>query len=139
MSYLDLSDAARGMTYTDANHSYGVSVDGEPDVLRDEAPTWQAVAGPQGTLVTFHAITAEGFIPAVGSYYEDDDFPPYPACVGDDDFFGAHGLRIADRIPNTDPRHGEAATLALARRIVVGGAVEPTVAALLAPLVVIVR
>lgn len=138
MSYLDLSDAARGMTYTDANHSYGVAVNGEPDALRDEAPTWQAVTGPQGTLVTFHAVTAEGFAPAVGSYYEDDDFPPYPACVGDDGFVGAHGLRIADRIPNTDPRHGEAAALALTRRIVVGGAVEPTVAALLAPLTVII-
>ncbi len=139
MSYLDLSDAARGMTYTDANHSYGVLVDGEPDALRAEAPTWQAVSGPHGTLVTMHDVTAEGFTPAVETYYEDHDFPPYPACVGDDEFIGAHGLRIAGGIPNTDPRNGEAATLGLVRRIVVGGAVAPTVAALQTPLVLTVR
>ncbi len=139
MSYLDLSPAARGMTYLDANHSYGVTVDGEPDALRAEAPTWQAVSGPQGTLVTHHTITAEGFAPPVETYYEDHAFPPYPACVGDDAFVGAHGLRIAERIPNTDPRGGEAVRLGLTRRIVVGGAVEPTVAALQASLVITVR
>ena len=139
MSYLDLSEAARGMTYTDANHSYSVPIDGEPDALRAEAPTWQAVTGAQGTLVTLHAITAEGFEPSVETYYEDHDFPPYAACVGDDAFVGAHGLRIADDIPNTDARHGEAAKLALTRQIVVGGPVEATVDALLAPLTITVE
>lgn len=139
MSYLDLSAAARGMTYTDANHSYDVRVDGEPDPLRKEAPTWQAVSGPQGSLVTFHAVTAEGFAPTIETYYEDHDFPPYTACVGDEDFFGAHGLRIASEVPNTDPRHGPAAALGLTRRIVVGGPVEPTVTTLLAPLVITVH
>lgn len=141
MSYLDLSEAATGMTYTDANHSYGVRVDGQPDALRSESPTWQAVSGPQGTLVTFHAVTAEGFTPDVESYYEDHRFPPYPACVGDDDFFGAHGLRIAEKIPNTDPRDSddELVGLALTRQIVVGGAVESVAEALLAPPSVTVR
>ncbi len=141
MSYLDLSEAARGMTYTDSNHSYGVPVDGEPDALRDEAPLWQAVSGPQGTLVTFHAVTAEGFAPDVESYYEDHRVPSYPACVGDDGFFGAHGLRIAEKIPNTDPRDpdDELVRLGLIRRVVVGGEVAASVDALLAPLDIAVR
>ena len=136
MSYLDLSEAARGMIYTDANHSYGVRIDGEPDALRAEVPTWQAVSGPQGALVTFHAVTAEGFAPAVETHYEDHDFPPYAACVGDDAFYGSHGLRITDEVPNTDPRHGEAVQLGLTRHLVVGGAVAPIVDALLAPPVI---
>ncbi|MEM1043396.1 MAG: hypothetical protein AAGI91_12300 [Bacteroidota bacterium] len=139
MSYLDLSEAARGMTYTDANHSYGVPVDGAPDALRDEAPTWQAVSGPQGTLVTHHALATGTFTPAVRSYYEDDRRPHYAACVGDDGFYGAHGFRVAETIPNTDPRQGEAVRLGLTRRIVVGGAVEETVAALQTSLTVTVR
>ena len=141
MSYLDLSDAARGMTYFDANHAYGIAVDGEPDALHEGVPTWQAVTGPQGTLVTLHEVTAENFEPTVETYHEDNGFPDYAACMGDDRFVGAHGLHIADEIPNTDPREreGELVGLALSRRIVVGGEVETTVAALEAPLRITVR
>ena len=142
MSYLDLSADAVGMTYSDATYSDGVRIEGGPDRLRPSVPSWQAVTGTQGTLVTYHQVTAEGFEPTVETYYEDHDFPSYAACVGDDEFVGAHGLRIDQEIPNTDPRNASdegLARLSLTRRIVVGGEVGATVGRLEAPLTITVR
>ena len=144
MTFLDLSDAARGAVYRDAAHPDGVPIDGRPERVRPAPPTWQAVDRAGGGWVIDHAVEAfspEGrpaTVPAE-TFYLDDARPPSAACMTDRAYLGAHGVRVRGPVPNTDPRHGRAGRLALVRRMVLGGDRRADLDALAAPLAPRVR
>lgn len=138
MSFLDLSPAASGLTYRNAANPDGVPVDGRPDRLREGPVTWEALGGAlpasggDVSLVVRHEVATEGFREplAVEGFYLDSASPEITACMGDDAYYGAHGAYVSTSLPNTDPRKGPAAVLALRRQFVFGGALETVVAEL---------
>ena len=142
MSFLDLSDAARGAVYRDGRHPDGVAVDGRPDALRPGPATWQAVDRDGGGWVAVYDVEASGDLApeiTVEALYRDDDRPPSPACMTDRQWVGAHGVWARGPIPNTDPRRGAAGRLVLRRALALGGDASSDLAALSAPLLVRVR
>lgn len=126
MDFHDYSPAAVGMRYSSSATS-GVTVDGTPDAVPSAAPTWEAVAGAQGTLVTVASLSTS--IPSVTmqGYYNDDSTPSAVQCTGDAFEYGASGSAITSLIPNTDPTiAGPVATLTATRWNVYGPAGEST-------------
>ena len=107
MDFFDYSAAATGMTYRNDRNTAGVRVDGVPDAPALGSLAWESVDGPQGGLTSVHRYDTDipGF--ATTSYYLDQRTPTGTAerqCTGDAAAYGASGPRIAQAIPNTDPR-----------------------------------
>ena len=126
MDFHDYSPAAVGMRYSSSTTS-GVTVDGTPDAVPSAAPTWEAVAGTQGTLVTVASLPTSISGVTVQGYYSDDSTPPAVQCTGDAFEYGASGSAITSPIPNTDPAiAGPVATLTATRWNVYGPAGEST-------------
>jgi hypothetical protein len=114
LDFMDYSDAARGMTYSNDHNISGVTVDGVPDALAAGAPAWEKVDGPQGALT--HVWTLETSATLTNTnFYEDNDTNPSTQCTGDAAALGASGSWITSTIPNTDPHNGTAATLRATR------------------------
>jgi len=68
---LDLSPAAEGATYRDANLAAGVKVDGKPDVIpASPLPAWRELSFPMGRLVILTRPTAAAA--TARTYYKDD-------------------------------------------------------------------
>ena len=106
MDFYDYSPAAVGMQYSSSSTPNAVTIDGVPDTTGAAAPTWEAVTGAQGTVVS--STTAETDIAglAMQAYYLDDATPPAVQCTGDAFEYGASGTAITSAIPNTDPTLG---------------------------------
>ncbi len=120
MDFLDYSAAATGMTYRNDRNTAGVRVDGVPDAPALGSLAWESVDGPQGGLTSVHRYDTDipGF--ATTSYYLDQRTPTGTAelqCTGDAAAYGASGPRIAQAIPNTDPRSQPANRLAVTRAL----------------------
>jgi hypothetical protein len=128
LDFYDLSAAAVGMTYSSSSTPAGVTVDGLNDVTGSAAPTWEAVVGAQGAVVS--STTSQTDIPglAIDAYYRDDTTPP-PQCTGDANEYGAAGTAITSSIPNTDPTLGTFNTLTATRWNVYVPATEAAAAA----------
>ena len=103
LDFYDHSPAAVGMTYASSSTPGGVPIDGAPDTAGSAAPTWEAVTGSQGALVSSTTLSTDISGLAIGSYYRDDDTNPPVQCTGDADEYGASGTAISGGIPNTDP------------------------------------
>jgi hypothetical protein len=103
MDFYDYSPAAVGMRYSSSSTPTGVLIDGVPDTAGAAAPTWEAVSGPQGTLVSTTSQSTDITGMTLQSYYTDDTTPPFVQCTGDAFEYGASGTTIASAIPNTDP------------------------------------
>jgi hypothetical protein len=103
MDFYDYSPAAAGMRYSSSSTPGGVTVDGVPDVVGAAAPTWEAVTGSQGALISTTSQETDIAGMAVQSYYTDDTTPPFTQCTGDAFEYGASGTAITSAIPNTDP------------------------------------
>jgi hypothetical protein len=103
LDFYDYSPAAIGMEYSSSSTPSGVTIDGVPDVAGAAAPTWEAVTGAQGTVVSTTGQTTDIAGMAVQSYYTDDSTPPFTQCTGDAFEYGASGTAITSAIPNTDP------------------------------------
>jgi hypothetical protein len=106
LDFYDLNAAAVGMTYASSSTPAGVPVDGIPDTTGGAAPTWEAVTGAQGALVSSSTLQTDIAGLAVQAYYRDDSATPPVQCTGDADEFGAAGTAITSAIPNTDPTLG---------------------------------
>lgn len=106
MDFYDLSAAAVGMQYSSSSTPAGVTVDGVPDVTGAAAPTWEAVTGSQGALVSTTASETDIAGLVSQAYYLDDSTPPAVQCTGDASEYGAAGTAITSAIPNTDPAIG---------------------------------
>jgi hypothetical protein len=118
MDFLDYSPAASGMTYRSNRATGGVTVDGLPDTPAAGSLTWESVDGAQGGLASVHRYETDipGF--ATTSYYLDQKSPSGGAetqCTGDGTAYGASGPRVAQGIPNTDPRLQPANRLTVTR------------------------
>jgi hypothetical protein len=106
MDYLDYSTAALGMTYRSSVVPGGAAVDGVPDPVGTDLPSWEMVHGAQGTVYT--AVRSEssisGFEDGIDWFHRDQTSPPDEQCWGDGSLLGASGPWVVAAIPNTDPR-----------------------------------
>lgn len=138
LDYLDYSAAALGMTYGSSTIPGGVAVDGAPDVVSTEVPTWEGVRGAPGSIVTTVRIdtTMSGGddIDAIADEtYLDQETPGTTQCWGDSHLYGASGPGVNVAIPNTDPRSAGAALFTTTRTVHYGPPnVTPADAALIA-------
>jgi hypothetical protein len=103
LDFYDYSPAAVGMRYASSSTPGGVDIDGVPDITASAAPTWEAVTGGPGAIVSTTAQTTDITGLAVQRYYTDDSTPPSTQCTGDAFEYGASGTAITSAIPNTDP------------------------------------
>ncbi len=103
MDFYDYSSAAIGMTYSSSSTPGGVTIDGVPDTTGSAAPTWEAVAGDPGMLVSVSTLQTDIAGVAMSAYYTDDSTPSTTQCTGDAFEYGASGTRVTSAIPNTDP------------------------------------
>ena len=103
LDFYDLSAAAIGMQYSSSSTPTGVTVDGVPDTTGAAAPTWEAISGAQGAVVSTTASVTDIVGLATQAYYLDDATPPAVQCTGDSSEYGAAGTAITTSIPNTDP------------------------------------
>jgi hypothetical protein len=103
LDFYDYSAAAIGMRYSSSSTPAGVVIDGVPDSVGSAAPTWEAVTGSGGALISTTAQVTDISGMAVQSYYTDDATPPFTQCTGDAFEYGASGTAITSAIPNTDP------------------------------------
>jgi hypothetical protein len=103
MDFVDYSAAATGMTYLSSTLPGGATVDGSQDVVPTGVPTWEAVAGQQGTIITTNRMVTSFAAPTMVSFYRDQTSPPEAQCWGDPSFLGASGVDITSALPNTDP------------------------------------
>lgn len=103
MDFYDYSAAAIGMAYSSSSTPAGVTIDGVPDTAGAAAPTWEAVSGGPGTLVSTTSAQTDIAGLAIAGYYTDDSTPSTVQCTGDAFEYGASGTRIPGSIPNTDP------------------------------------
>jgi len=123
VDYFDYAPAAAGMSYRNDRNPAGVTVDGVPDAPVPGLAAWEMVTGAQGTIA--HVTRVETDIPDfldadVTSYYSDDATPATVQCTGDAFEYGASGLRVRKRIPNTDPANGAAYRFEAIRTIAFG-------------------
>ena len=143
MSYLDLTPEAHGAIYRNAATPLGVLIDGRRDVtLKHGLPDWETVTADGWGYAVLHEAEVDGVEGGlrVETTYRDDREPYAPACMLDDeDYTGAHGVWVRQKVPNTDPRRGEHARLALRRTFVFGGDPARSVETLRRPLAVTVR
>ena len=116
MDFMDYSDAAIGMTYSNSLNTSGVTIDGVPDTVAAGAPAWEKVDGPQGALTSVAAETSS-FPATVTNWYEDNATNPSTQCTGDAKAIGASGGYNTSAIPNTDPHNGPADTLKASRTL----------------------
>jgi len=103
MDFYDYSASALGMRYRSSNVPGGVVIDGIPDAMPAAAPTWEAVTGDHGALVSVSTVQTDIVALGLQSYYSDDSTPATTQCTGDAFEYGASGTRITTSIPNTDP------------------------------------
>lgn len=142
MSFLDLTPEAYGAIYRSAAHPLGVLVDGRRDpMLEHGIPDWETLTGEAGSYAVRHHTDASGFDREmeVTTTYRDEATPSVQACMFDDRYIAAHGIRVRSKIPNTDPRRGEHGQIALRREFVFGGDPAASLDALREPLAVTVR
>ncbi len=129
LDFYDYSSAAIGMQYSSSSTSTAVTIDGVPDSTGAAAPTWEAVTGAQGTLVSTTALQTDIAGLVNQAYYTDDSTPPAIQCTGDAFEYGASGTAITSAIPNTDPTlSGGVSTLTATRwNVYVPAGQAPTV------------
>lgn len=139
MSFLDLSEEAVGMVYRNEANPGGALVDGHADALEGSPVSWESWSGPDGAFGIRHRFDTDGFVPNIVSYHIDNAEPNIDACMLDGAYYGAHGLYLDGTIPNTDPRRGEAARVALHRQFAFGEDPEARLAVLGQPVAVTVR
>jgi hypothetical protein len=113
MDYIDYSEEAVGMTYRSSTTPAGVRIDGAADVVSTDVPTWEAVSGSQGMVLSHNEFTssAPGLEAGTRQFYRDAAFPTEQQCWGDGYFLGASGAHIQTTIPDTDPTSAGFATL----------------------------
>src|SRR4028118_2371337 len=68
------------------------------------AAEWEAVTGPQGTVLTTSRYAMTVPRPVTSWFYRDQTTPPEQQCWGDSSFLGASGPSLTGRIENTDPQ-----------------------------------
>jgi len=105
-AYLDLTQAATGMTFRSPQAPGGVAVDGQPDTIAAGEPTWWTTSGTQGGVATGVTIDTDLTV-ARQARYEDDATPATMQCTGDGQAIGEAGA-IFGALACTDP--GLAAT-----------------------------
>jgi len=115
-SHYDLSSEAIGMTYRSSAHPGGVRVDGVPDAVGEQVPSWHLWSGSQGSLFAADRVASSFDSELTASqrgYYLDDATPADRQCWGDSATYGAAGIASAPPggIPDTDPRSSEFETL----------------------------
>jgi hypothetical protein len=125
MDFYDLSAAAVGMQYSSSSTPGGVTVDGVPDATGAVAPSWEAVTGAQGTLVSTTSSQTDIAGLITQAYYLDDSTPPAVQCTGDSFEYGAAGTAITSAIPNTDPTLGTFNSFSATRWNIYVPATEP--------------
>ena len=106
LDFYDYSVAAIGMQYSSSSTPTAVTIDGVPDATGSGAPTWEAVTGAQGTMVSASTLDSDIVGLTIGAYYLDDSTPPATQCTGDAFEYGASGTAITSPLPNTDPTLG---------------------------------
>jgi len=100
--FIDYSDKAIGMTYTNNNNLSGVVVDGRPDKVKPGPLAWEMLHGKGGSLAVIHH--ADVAVPIkVTSYYNDDRDTPVRQVSGDRSAIGSSGTWIIGGIPGTTP------------------------------------
>jgi len=119
MDFVDLSTAAKGMTYRSSTATNGVRIDGAADPVSTVLPTWEVVNGPQGQVRYRNTFSSSVSTLAASTkqFYRDatTPAPSEPQCWGDGSFIGAAGAHVQAEIPNTDPRTAGFATLTATR------------------------
>jgi hypothetical protein len=103
LDFYDYSAAAIGMQYSSSSTPTAVTIDGVPDSTGAAAPTWEAVTGAQGTLVSTTSLQTDVVGLVNRAYYSDDSTPTATQCTGDAYEYGASGTAVTSAIPNTDP------------------------------------
>lgn len=110
----DLATGVAGMTYTDARNT-GLVIDGQPDAHTplsvttgsgELPPTWQAVQGTAGTVVSGRTLETSISGLQMTSTYADASPNPTRPCTGDTSSWGYHGYEInspTSNIPDMDP------------------------------------
>lgn len=113
MDFIDYSPQAVGMTYRSSTTPGGVPIDGVADAVSTDLPTWEAVSGSQGTVLSHNEFTSSvaGLGAGTHQFYRDVVAPAEEQCWGDGSFYGASGAHIQTAIPNTDPNTTPFATL----------------------------
>jgi len=116
MDFYDYSAAATGMVYGSSTTRGGVAIDGRADAVSKAVPTWEAITGPQGQVLTRATLVTDltdagGVDASTEWFYRDQTNPPEEQCWGDGSLLGANGPFYNVAIPNTDPRETPFATV----------------------------
>lgn len=106
MDFVDYNAAATNMTYRNNLNPGGVTIDGTPDTPTSGQPTWEQVAGGQGTVTYVNSLVASTPPSSVTSYYLDDTTPSDTQCTGDAFAYGSSGMYVNSGIVCTDPAQG---------------------------------
>jgi hypothetical protein len=127
MDFIDFSAAATGMTYQSSTVPGGVTIDGVLDSVPNTAATWEAVTGPQGSVMMnvdyVSTIDLEDDAGTEVEWFQRDQATPAEAqCWGDSSLLGAAGPSIVGNIANTDPAGGAFETLTGIRTVSFSGA-----------------
>ncbi|WCO66877.1 hypothetical protein PO878_20505 [Iamia majanohamensis] len=117
MDFVDLSAAARGMTYASSTAPGGVTVDGRRDGVGTRPAEWETWNGPQGAVYSRSTFTTSASGLRLTWFQRDEARPPETQCWGDGSFYGAAGPVLTGGIPNTDPGIGPAATVRSTRTV----------------------
>lgn len=120
LDFMDYSAAASGMRYRNSLNHAGVIVNGTPDAITAGSPTWEQLAGVQGT-VTHVGIISSSFAYTAAGYYYDDSTPATTQCTGDAFAYGSSGSWITSTLPCTDPGLGCTANFASTRVVYYDG------------------
>ena len=92
--------------------SPSVPVNGAADTVPSSIPTWEALNGAQGTVMTTSRFTVSySPQPSITWFYSDDATPSADQCWGDSSYYGAAGPWTTSGIPTTDPVDSGYATL----------------------------
>lgn len=91
LDLLDWNENAVGMTYRSSTTPAGVTIDGSPDVVGSALPTWEAVHGEAGTIVSTSRIHSD--VPGIEHTwnYRDERTGGVVHCWGDQAALGVSG------------------------------------------------
>lgn len=107
LDLVDWGEGAVGMTYRSSTIPGGVTIDGQPDVVPTDVPSWEAVHGEQGTVIMTSRVESDiaGLTPSW--YWRDQRTAGTALCWGDNHYLGASGSSLRGPsggwIDNTDP------------------------------------
>jgi hypothetical protein len=124
-AHVDLSREAFGMTMRTPQNTTGVPIDGQPDNLGTQTPTWWTISGQQGGLAVSARYDQNATTAPVRWYEDNAAAPSVWQCTGDGEAIGDTGAFFNSWIGCTDPGLACTQRLSGGYRTIITGADTP--------------